>query len=88
MEKEMVNNILSSMTQSGFCKEKIGTYTGYTGNVYYTTDLFSRFLKLIHIDDNVGEKEKEQRHKHSEEDVLNIESVNNEEIDSIIEPIF
>lgn len=88
MEKEIVNNILSSMTQSGFCKEKVGTYTGYTGNIYYTTDLFSRFLKLIHIDDNVCEKEKEQRHKHREEDVLNIEDVINEDIDNSIDLLF
>lgn len=58
LDKEVINNILSSMTQSGFCKEKVGTYLGYTGNVYYTTELYARFLQLIGVDDRLSDEDR------------------------------
>ena len=36
-------------TRTGFCKEKVGAYLGYEGDVYYTTSLFESFLKCIGV---------------------------------------
>ena len=49
IEKDEVKNILSAVTRTGFCKEKVGTYLGYEGDVYYTTSLFESFLKCIGV---------------------------------------
>lgn len=63
LDKEVINNMLSSITQSGFCKEKVGTYLGYTGNTYYTTELYARFLQLISVDDGLSDEERNRRKK-------------------------
>lgn len=63
LDKEVINNMLSSMTQSGFCKEKVGAYLGYTGNVYYATELYARFLQLIGVDDVLADEERERQRK-------------------------
>ena len=49
IEKDEVKNILSAVTRTGFCKEKVGAYLGYEGDVYYTTSLFESFLKCIGV---------------------------------------
>ena len=49
IEKDEVKNILSAVTRTGFCKEKVGAYLGYEGDVYYTTPLFESFLKCIGV---------------------------------------
>ena len=49
IEKDEVKNILSAVTRTGFCKEKVGAYLGYEGDVYYTPPLFESFLKCIGV---------------------------------------
>lgn len=84
IETELINNMLSSITQSGFCKEKVGAFLSYTGNTYYTTELYSRFLSLIHIDDGVGTEEKERRKKKREEGaLLEDDIITEEDIDTL-----
>ena len=67
---ELINNILSSITQTGFCKEKVGTYLGYAGNQYYTTELYSRFLKMIHVEDGISDDEKKKRLQNQHEEAF------------------
>lgn len=47
LDKENIIAILTSISRSGFCKEKVGTFLGYTGGEFYTTDYFERFLEKI-----------------------------------------
>lgn len=82
LDKEVINNMLSSMTQSGFCKEKVGAYVGYTGNVYYTTELYARFLQLIDVDDGLSEEDRKQRRKAGEDDVMS--DVQEEDIQAML----
>ena len=44
---EEVVSIFSSISKTGFCAEIVGTYLGYTGGVFYTTDSCAKFVKLI-----------------------------------------
>ena len=52
-------NILSAVTRTGFCKEKVGAYLGYEGDVYYTTPLFESFLKCIGVRAEETESERD-----------------------------
>ena len=59
IEKDEVKNILSAVTRTGFCKEKVGAYLGYEGDVYYTTPLFESFLKCIGVCAEEAERERD-----------------------------
>ena len=59
IEKDEVKNILSAVTRTGFCKEKVGAYLGYEGDVYYTTPLFESFLKCIGVGAEEAERERD-----------------------------
>ena len=54
-----MKNILSAVTRTGFCKEKVGAYLGYEGDVYYTTPLFENFLKCIGVRAEEAESERD-----------------------------
>lgn len=67
LAKDMTDSLLTSITKTGFCKEKTGVYLNYQGNSFYTTDLFSRFLALINVDDGLSEEDRIQRKKTRDE---------------------
>lgn len=80
---ELINNMLLSITQTGFCKEKVGMYLGYTGNQYYTTELYSRFLKMIHVEDGISDDEKKVRLQNQQEEVFSEEPITKEDIEAL-----
>ena len=47
LDEENTIAILTSVSKSGFCKEKVGAIVGYTGGEFYTTNYFQRFLEKI-----------------------------------------
>ena len=70
LTKDMTDSLLTSITKTGFCKEKTGVYLNYQGNSFYTTDLFSRFLALINVDDGLSEEDRIKRKKTRDEGIV------------------
>lgn len=61
LDKDMVNSMLTSLTKTGFCKEKTGAILDYSGNSFSTTVLFDRFLKIIGVERNSDEARETER---------------------------
>lgn len=70
LSEDITNSLLTSITKTGFCKEKTGAMLNYNGNSFYTTDLFSRLLVLIKVEDGLTVEERERRKKAREEGLI------------------
>lgn len=58
ISKEICIGLLTSISQTGFCKEITGAYPG-EGDCFVITELYNRFLELIHVEVS-GETDEEQ----------------------------
>lgn len=47
IEEEELSGMMTSISRSGFCKEIVGSYYGYSGGVFQTTAYFNKFLSYI-----------------------------------------